>query len=73
MIRGDIDILLEAEPIKKGGKELPSSKGLLASAIKELGPGFVDYIGADALYVDKGWINMCLEAGIYPVIRTYDA
>jgi hypothetical protein len=37
MMVGDIDILVDAEPIEKMGKELPSSKRLLARAIKELG------------------------------------
>jgi hypothetical protein len=27
-------------------------------------------VGADALYVDKQWINQCLEADIQPVLRT---
>jgi hypothetical protein len=43
---------------------------LLARAIKELGPGFIEYIGVDALYVDKQWINQCLDADIQPVLRT---
>lgn len=69
-ILSDPPIFLDFQPMAKRGKELPTSKKLLARLVKRFGKSFIDLILLDGLYVSKDHINQALRAGIDVLIKT---
>lgn len=65
-----VDLWLDAEPMEKRGTELPTSHRLLRRCVKRLGPGFLDLLLLDGLYVAQDFINDCLQAQIDVAIKT---
>ena len=66
--------VVDLERIEKRGKELPSSHALLLRLLKELGPGFVDLILGDGLYLNAPFFNLCLsELQSDVLVKTDDA
>ena len=64
------DLWADAEPMEKRGKELPTSRRLLDRCVQRLGPGFLDLLLLDGLYVAQDFINHCLQAQIDVAIKT---
>lgn len=63
-----VDLWVDAEPMEKRGKELPTSGRLLRRCVPRLGPGFIDLL-LDGLYVAHDFINDCLDAQIDVAIK----
>lgn len=66
----DVDLWVDAEPMEKRGKELPTSGRLLDRCVRRFGPGFIDLLLLDGLYVAQDFINHCLDAQIDVAIKT---
>ncbi|MEM4724589.1 MAG: hypothetical protein QXP01_06220 [Candidatus Hadarchaeum sp.] len=65
-----VDLWVDAEPMEKQGKQLPTSRRLLDRWGQRFGPGFLDLLLLDGLYVAQDFINPCLEMKIDVALKT---
>ncbi len=59
------------EPCENKGKELPASEALLRRYFQRHGPGAVDVVLGDGLYITQGMIRLCREElGTHLLVKT---
>jgi len=67
---GEANLLLDIEPTRCKGKEIPTTRILLDRAFENYGDGFVDMFLLDGLYTDKNTINQVLSHKSHVLIKT---
>lgn len=65
-VLGDVDGLVDLELSEGKGKELPTSQRLLLRQ----GPGFVDYVLGDGLYITQQMFRLCRELRVHLAVKT---
>lgn len=53
--------VLDLEPSEGRGHELATSERVLRRAVKRYGPGFVDIVLGDGLYITEGMLRLCRQ------------
>lgn len=64
------ELFLDAEPIPQRGTELAASQRVVKRLTPRLGPGVVDLLRLDGLYLAQGDINAALKGHIDVAIKT---
>jgi len=68
---GGVDSLVDLELSDGKGKELPTSQRLLQRQGEVLGPGFVDYMLGDGLYITQQMFRLCRQdLKVHLVVKT---
>lgn len=73
-VPGAIDTLVDVEPFAKKGDELAATDRLLRRQLQIEGPGFVDYVLGDGLYITQEMIRLCQDdLKVHLVVKSKEA